>query len=83
MDENLKETLKVMVDSYKALNQAKDDCKVVVDSAFSVYEQNEGEFNKKYLTKIAKAIANQKLDVVEDETENNAKILTMILELKE
>jgi len=83
MDENVKETLRSMVDAFKEMEQAKRDCKVVVDAAFDLYLNNDGLFDKKYLAKIAKAIANQKLDVIEDDVKNSGEILQMITELKD
>lgn len=90
MNNTLKDCMRTMVDAFKELNQAKDDCKDVVESAYDVYSKSEtpeGEIeeviDRKAIVKVCKAIASQKLDVFEDEMKEGNKLMEFLEEIKE
>lgn len=64
-----------MAKAIRTLDIAKEDCKIVIDAAFDLYEEKSGNATKKSLKKFAKAIAERKVTDMTDEIQE----LTMLL----
>lgn len=78
--ENLIETMKILVESFRNLNAAKEDHKAIVDSALESLASKENLTGnvKKAIKKTAKAIAETKTKEVLSEAVELADIITVL-----